>query len=93
MLYVGVFIVELVWSWLSNRANLSVIRRKPWRAGTYGLTSATMAWAIPMWVYLYTKDWTYAIPAILGDACGDWLAAYRKPKKKSKPKTPKKFDW
>lgn len=91
MLYLGVFIIELIWSLLSQRANLSVVKRKPWKAGAYGLISAAMSWSIPMWVYLYTKDWTYVIPSVLGSAAGDTLAAYRQPKKKPrKPKSPKK---
>lgn len=84
MWHVAIFILEFGWSWVSNQVNLSVVKRKPWKAGTYGLLSAIVSWAVPIWVYLYTQDWTFAIPAVLGDALGDIVSASRKQKHKKK---------
>ena len=39
-----------------------------------------------MIVYLWTEDWTYCIPAILGDSFGDFLSARKKPKKLQRKK-------
>lgn len=83
-LYILIGLLEFGWSWVSNQVNLSVVRRKPWKAGAYGLVSAMVSWAVPIWIYLYSQDWSYAVAAIVGDALGDFVAASRKQKRKKK---------
>ena len=80
-LYPVVFATELIWSWVANRVNISVIKRKPLQAWLYGLACSIMSWVVPMIVYLWTEDWTYAVAGVLGDSLGDLLSALR-PKEK-----------
>jgi len=83
-LYPVVFASELLWSWVSNKVNINVIKKKPLQAWLYGLACAIMSWVVPMIVYLWTEDWTYCVPAILGDSFGDFLSARKNPKTKKK---------
>jgi hypothetical protein len=81
-LYLAIFGIEFIWSWVSNQVNLSVVKRKPWKAGTYGVVSASISWAVAIWVL--TQDPWAAIPAIIGDTLGDIVSASRKQKRKKK---------
>ena len=83
-LYPLVFCAELLWSFVSNKVNINVIKRKPLQAWLYGIVCAIMSWTVPAIVYLWTQDISYAIPSILGDSLGDFLSARKKPRTKKR---------
>ncbi len=81
-----IFIAELVWSYLADSRNVAVISRKRLRTAVFDIGASIIAWWIPWIVYVETRDWTLAIPAVIGGCIGSLIVASRKPKRGRKPK-------
>lgn len=81
-----IFLAELVWSYFADSRNVAVISRKKWRTAVFDVGAAIIAWWIPWVVYVQERDWTLAIPAVVGGCVGSLIVAARKPRRKVKPK-------
>ncbi len=75
---------EFLWSYLADMMTISVVSRKKWKAVSYSVASLALNYGVLK--VIAQHDWNNWMigSSIVGVACGTYLAAARRPRKKRK---------
>ena len=77
-----IFVLEFIFSWLSEKRSLSVITRKRWSAALLDLAASSINWVLPWIIMIQERDATLIPFAVIASAIGSYIVAARKPTKR-----------
>ena len=82
MLIIVIGVAEFVWSYLADFARVKTVQRKKWQAVWYDIGALILTYSVLAVIAKHDWNWVMIGAAIVGAACGTFLVASRKPKRK-----------